>query len=41
MNTFIAVIVSVLSCMCTFCAGFAVGIAYAVDTLKAEGEKDE
>lgn len=29
MNTFIIVIVTVLSCMCTFAAGFAAGVAYA------------
>lgn len=39
MNDFITVIVTVLSCMCTFCAGYAAGIAYAVSTLKKEGEK--
>ena len=41
MNSFIIVAITVLSCICTFCAGYAAGIAYAVATLKAEGEKDE
>lgn len=40
MSDLIVVIICVLSCMSTFGAGFALGIAYAIKT-KAEGEKDE
>ena len=43
MNDFMFVIVCVLGCIGTFFVGYAAGLAYAVDVLKAkaEGEKDE
>lgn len=41
MNDFIFVIVCVLGCIGTFLVGYAAGLAYAVDVLKKEGEKDE
>lgn len=41
MNDFMFVIVCVLGCIGTFCAGYAAGIAYAMDVSKAEREKDE
>lgn len=41
MNTLIVVAVSVLGCISTFLVGYAAGLAYAVETLKTEGEKDE
>ncbi len=41
MNDFMFVIVCVLGCIGTFLTGYAAGLAYAIETLKAEGEKDE
>ena len=41
MNDFMFVIVCVLGCIGTFLVGYAAGLAYAIDILKAEGEKDE
>lgn len=41
MNSCIVGIIGGLVCICMFVAGYVVGIAYTVETLKTEGEKDE